>query len=1001
MSITVRYLHEYNKYKKQYGTQTLVLMQVGSFYEMYATDTDGPNLKEIADLLNTVCTKKDKNVKEVSISNPYLVGFPMVATDKFVSLLVKNGYTLVMIDQTTPPPDPKREVTNIFSPSTYVGTTITVENNYAVCIYFEYEKQTNNKIIQNLLCAGISAIDITTGKVLIDETIPTIYDADLTLDNIQRFISLTQPKEIFFVLNGSGKYDTHNLIQILQLNENIVKIKRFDDKYTKIKFQNEFLSQIYESKLNMSIIENLDLEKLTYARISLIMLIDFVQNYSKKLISGLSLPEINIDSHHMILGNNATFQLSILENDGFNYLQGTKYKCLYDVVNNANTGMGKRFIKNILTNPYINDKKINDNLNLTSYIIDNNLYEKYASILRNIIDIEKYKRKINMQMLHPYEFYDFINTFKIFTDVIDNVKTDKIQIKFKHCDKLNEFNKYCDKTFDIEELQKNLLSDIKKNLFKNGVYIDIDKLVEEYECEHKMIMQIKNQFDKVLSETQKKKIVKTKETPAKTKLTNKSTNKSTKKNKDDENVEEDTSYTKISNTPSEGYFISLSRQRYDNLKKYYDKTDDDIIIVKEKIKFKDLKMKDLKNTVKIFIENYDETRDINDIEEKLLKLVHTNYIIKLKEIYSEYNDLFVSVCEFIIKLDYVISNAITARKYNYVRPILNSTNNDEPNFIKCTQIRHPIVERIIDYEYVPHDITLDDKLNGMLIYGLNSSGKSVMMKAVGLCLIMAQCGMYVPCTSFEFTIYKSIYTRITGNDNIFRGQSSFTLEMTELNSIIKRADKKSLVIGDEVCRGTENISGNAIVASTIMHLAKIKSTFIFATHLHELVQLKGIRKLENVKAFHLSVDYDAKKDLLVYDRTLKEGSGDKVYGILVAKYIIDNKDFIEQTLEIKNELTQNFSSMISGKKSRYNSDVFVHKCEMCGKKEEEGAKFLETHHINFQSNCKDGFSIDKPHIAMNSKANLVVICESCHDSIHKNEIKIEKKVVTSKGKKIL
>ena len=78
MSITVRYLHEYNKYKKQYGDKTLVLMQVGSFYELYATDTDGPKLKDIADLLNTVCTKKDKNVKEVSVSNPYLVGFPMV-----------------------------------------------------------------------------------------------------------------------------------------------------------------------------------------------------------------------------------------------------------------------------------------------------------------------------------------------------------------------------------------------------------------------------------------------------------------------------------------------------------------------------------------------------------------------------------------------------------------------------------------------------------------------------------------------------------------------------------------------------------------------------------------------------------------------------------------------------------------------------------------------------------------------------------------------------------
>lgn len=287
----------------------------------------------------------------------------------------------------------------------------------------------------------------------------------------------------------------------------------------------------------------------------------------------------------------------------------------------------------------------------------------------------------------------------------------------------------------------------------------------------------------------------------------------------------------------------------------------------------------------------------------------------------------------------------------------------------------------------------------MLIYGLNSSGKSVLMKSIGLNLIMAQCGMFVPCIEFEYTIYNSIYTRITGNDNIFRGQSSFTLEMTELNTILKRADPKTLIIGDEICRGTENISGNAIVASTIIHLANLKSTFIFTTHLHELMQINKIRDLKNVKAFHLSVDYDAKNDILIYDRILKEGSGDKVYGVLVAKYIIDNKDFIQNTLDIKNELTNNFSSLISGKKSRYNSELFVYKCENCGRSAKDGEmEFLQTHHINFQSKCKDGFSIEKPHIKMNSTANLVVICEKCHNDLHNNKIDIKGKVSTSKGK---
>ncbi len=1008
MSITEQYISYHKKYQKIYGDKGLVLMQVGSFYEMYATDTEGPALKDIADLLNTVCTKKDKNIKDVSLSNPYLVGFPMVATDKFVSLLIKNGYTLIMVDQVTPPPEPQRKVTNIYSPSTYIGTTNTVDNNYAVGIYIEYEKQINN---HNLICIGLSAIDISTGKVIIDEGISTNIDSEIGIDNALRFLSITMPKEIFLTVNTNSsqhiKYNDKDFINVLQVDDRIVKIKKYDDKYSKIKFQSEFLSNIYNNKLGLSIIENLDLERTPYARTSLVMLIDYVRNYSEKLISGLSEPDINIETSRMILGNNATFQLSILENDSYNYLSGTKFKSLYDVVNNAQTAMGKRYIRDIITNPYICEKKIQEYLNITEFIITNKLFDKYKDKLKQIVDIEKFKRKMNIQMLQPYELCDFIDSCKLITDMIKLSHDDNINIKLSEniVKKLNSFNKDCDTIFDYQELKRNTLNDFKKNIFNKNIYKDIDNLIENFDCKHIIIEDIKSQFDKVIKDSMKK-------PKTESKTTTKSKTKKTKESVDnDDQDKKDSNYVKINSTPSEGYFISMSKPRYDILNKYYTKSEEDIKVGNNKIKFTDLQVKDLKSVVKIFIkqdnkDNNKDNIDISDIEDKLLKLVYEKYLLKIKELYNDYNDMFIKVIEYIIKLDYVTSNAITAKLYNYVKPKLSQTNlansKNNSNFIKAKQIRHPIVERIIDYEYVPHDICLDDKLNGMLIYGLNSSGKSVMMKAVGLSLIMAQCGMYVPCTEFEFTIYNSIYTRITGNDNIFRGQSSFTLEMTELNSIIKRANNKTLVIGDEICRGTENISGNAIVASTIIHLAKIKSSFIFATHLHELVQISKIRELENVKAYHLSVDYDTVNDTLIYDRTLKEGSGDKIYGIIVAKYIIDNKQFMEDTLEIKNELTQNFSSMISGKKSRYNKDIYVYKCELCGRTDEDGEmSFLQTHHINYQSNCKDGFAIDKPHVSMNSKANLVVICEKCHNSIHKDEIKINKKVATSKGKKII
>lgn len=963
MSITEQYIHYHNKYKKQYGFKSLVLMQVGSFYEMYATEIDGPNLKEIGDLINTICTKKDKSIKEVSISNPYLVGFPMVATEKFVSILIRNGYTLIMVDQVTDPPEPKREVTNIYSPSTYIGSTNVVDTNYATCIYVEYEKQKNN---HNLICIGLSSIDISTGKVLIDEGISTNIDADIGIDTASRFISTSSPKEIFLVINGTGKYSDKEIISILQLDERIVKIKKFDEKYLKINFQTEYLSNIYQNKMTISIIEHLDLEKLNYARTGLIMLIDFIRNYSPRLIEGLSEPELQSGTKNMILGNNAVYQMSIIDNDSYNYLSGTKFKSLYDVVNNAQTGMGKRYLKTVLSNPFTTEKKIKEYYNLTEYILLKQNQEIYKNLLRNIVDIEKYKRKMNINLLQPFELSELIDTVINVVEIINIIKKDQFPIKYNKDLSLNseKFIKEVKKIFNLEELKKNTL-DIKSNLFNKSIHTDIDVLSNSFSNEHNILNDIKKQFDKTLLSLQKKK--------------------------------SDTEFTKINSTPSEGYFITISKIRYEVLKKHYAKTKETINIESEKIKFDDLKTKELKTAVKIFIENNSKV-DISEIETKLLKLVKEKYLQSLKFLYNTYESYFIDLISFIVKFDYVNSNAITAKLYNYQKPKLSS---NDTNFIKAVKLRHPIVERIIDYEYVPHDISLNNELNGILIYGLNSSGKSVLMKGIGLNLIMAQCGMFVPCVEFEYTIYNSIYTRITGNDNIFRGQSSFTLEMTELNTILKRADPKTLIIGDEICRGTENISGNAIVASTIIHLANLKSTFIFTTHLHELMQINKIRELKNVKAFHLSVDYDAKNDILIYDRHLKEGSGDKVYGVLVAKYIIDDKNFIQNTLDIKNELTNNFSSLISGKKSRYNSDLYVYKCENCGRTAENGEmEFLQTHHINFQSKCKDGFSIEKPHLKMNSTANLVVICEKCHNDLHNNKIDIKGKVSTSKGKVI-
>jgi DNA mismatch repair protein MutS len=271
------------------------------------------------------------------------------------------------------------------------------------------------------------------------------------------------------------------------------------------------------------------------------------------------------------------------------------------------------------------------------------------------------------------------------------------------------------------------------------------------------------------------------------------------------------------------------------------------------------------------------------------------------------------------------------------------------------------------------------------------------MKAIGICIIMAQSGLYVPAEKCTISCYHTFFTRITSDDDIYNGVSSFTKEMLELKTIISRCDSKTIVIGDEVCRGTEYVSANSIVASTLVTLSANDTSFIFASHLlHSLSSITFIQKLVNIKWYHLSVEYDAKTDVLVYDRKLKEGLEEKVYGIIVSKYIVKNKSFNELCSSIKNELLgQNTSDIIQDKRSKYNSKLFVDSCFMCGSTNE-----LHTHHLNYQVDCPNGFVNNKQHIRVNDMCNLIVLCEKCHVKIHQDNIKFNL-VLTSDGKKLV
>jgi DNA mismatch repair protein MutS len=200
-------------------------------------------------------------------------------------------------------------------------------------------------------------------------------------------------------------------------------------------------------------------------------------------------------------------------------------------------------------------------------------------------------------------------------------------------------------------------------------------------------------------------------------------------------------------------------------------------------------------------------------------------------------------------------------------------------------------------------------------------------------------------------------------------------------------------LGDELCSGTETESAVSIFVAGIQKLYSSRSSFIFATHLHEIVDYDEITSLHNVHLKHMEVKYDRENDVLVYDRKLKDGSGDKMYGLEVCKSLNLPLDFLEAANDIRLKYNPDSKSILSLKQSRYNSNKIVSSCEQCGKN-----MGTEVHHLQHQVDANEnGIIITQDAVFhKNNIANLMTLCEKCHNEIHKTNTK-QKRVKTTKG----
>jgi DNA mismatch repair protein MutS len=922
---------EYSKtYKTKYGDKCIVLMQVGSFYELYSiTDDTSHDIYVIADLCNIQISRKNKSITEVSITNPLMAGFPLYTLQKYTQILLNNNFTIVLIEQVTEPPNPERKVTEILSPGMNISLN-TKSSNYMMVLYFEF--------INKHLVAGISGIDLSTGKTFIYEAGSTKQDPEFANDEVFRLINTYNPTEVIIISDNIYDYEKSYILKNLNINNILVHYKwdkyEYIDIMKKIVFQNGILEKAFFSKKSLlSIIEVLNLEKYDIARISFCCLLQFAYEHNADIIQELHTPEVFESNQYLTIEYNSALQLNIL-----GLYQGDKP--LLNILNRCNTAFGSRAFKEKLLTPIVNADKLIQTYNDIDSLLINQKYKEVCNKLKGIIDLERIKRKMIIQKMHPLEWsafnvsmhnareiYCFLNDFKGELSVID----------------INNIISAYEKVIDLDEASKYNLQDKSSmgNFFLEGVYEDIDELVHKYNESYSQLQKIADDINHL--------------------------------------GQNDNTLCKLESNDREGYYISITKKRFETA----------LGINKVFMSIFEKKILGASNNYKLTNDEMAQhSHNINYYNQLISSNVFQKYQEFIKQFVNQYGDNIDRVISYLTKIDILCCCAKNASDYKYIRPRINKESSC--SYLCAQNLRHPIIEQIDDsVEYIGNNIHISE--NGILLYGINASGKSSFMKAIGLNIIMAQAGMFVACDDLEFSPYHHIFTRISGMDNIFKGMSSFTVEMTELRNILQRCNKNSLVIGDEICCGTESVSALAIVASGIDTLVKKKSSFIFATHLHELTKLKLIKKYvsgKSVGIYHMHIHIDD-QNRIVYDRKLQEGQGSEVYGIEVCKSLDLPKDFMKIAEETRKEVQELQNTIIKTKRSVYNAKVIIDKCGVCGD------SAIDTHHIKYQSTANEEGFIGSFH--KNKKHNLVPLCKNCHKKEHDNELKIEGYVKTSDG----
>lgn len=971
------YLRLYKHYSEIYGQNTCIFLMVGKFYEMYDRinkDTNEPNTSMLraVELLNI----------QLSPPNPdkgkdyYFAGVPEQSLHKYAAVLTKNNWTVIVCDQVK---DDSGKVINrpaarILSPGTHYETA-TADAPYVAAVWLEERGwQSGESPVY-----AVAFFDLTTGLTTGFQGHSTGTADVWSADTLVQAIQIHNPREIVVFWRGDSmsRPNETSLRNRFGGTQALLHIRMADANaqgaFEKQLVREDFLKRHYSPQTMLPILNYLHLQDSPQLERALIGLLRFIEDHLPSSLEHLQSFVPWTPNNRVHLGNNALSQLNMTSLRAEESVLGLFSKSI--------TPMGKRGMRNRILTPISDVEILESRYNKIGFLQSLNKQQRQTldRYLQELYDFPRIHRKILTYSVAAQDILQLDQSYGRIKDLAVLFHGSILEMKPETFEKFLVLKKTLQELFDVEKVK----SIVAEELGYEDILFMKDSVAPNTAAVEKELKEIRQEIQGKINEL-----------AAWASL-----------NPMDLWIE--------TSRESQVYSIAGKQKELNKLKTILSrrvgetKADDKVISVSVRPKQENIAriegcpLPNLSVAIKKTSGGYVETTYLEDIHWK---------VIALRKRLNEYgkqelaavceklaekaqNQLWEFLEEWVSEIDMSLCLAKVAETRAFSRPTLLP--NTSCSSLEVDGLRHPLIESTSSrVPYVQHSVALGttSSSQGWLVYGMNASGKSSLMKSVGIAVLLAQAGSYVPATSMKLSPFRSVLTRILNQDNLWAGLSSFAVEMSELRDILWRADPYSLVLGDELCSGTESVSATALVASGIEHLIKRQSRFIFATHLHGLMDLPQIAQNKKLGVWHLKVAYDAARDLLVYDRTLHKGPGMSIYGIEVARALHLPPDFLETALKIRRSiLGEKVEEESSG--SAWNANIIRKSCEICGSK---AVRDLEVHHIRPREEAK-GAKHFSDGSERDSVANLAVLCEKCHNKHHAGNLDVQPLVQTSAG----